>query len=199
MRTVWNARRNGQAGSACDREDAREDARVTRHARVRRRVAATMAAAAVCWLSGNAQAHHSFAMYDLGKTYVMTGVVTRVDPNPNHLQLFFAPLNDARDQIVKNAKGEPVVWAVEMEAAGGAARQGVTVNNFPRGTIISVGLHPHRNGFPAGGRGTSGLFKCPADTPPAPGKHCDSVKGSTSHGPGVLPKATGPTPAPSPR
>ena len=38
-----------------------------------------------------------------------------------------------------------------------------------------------------------------SDTPPAPGKHCDSVKGSTSHGPGVLPKATGPTPAPSPR
>ena len=168
---------------------------MTRHARVRRLVAA----AAVCWLSGNAQAHHSFAMYDLRKTYVMTGVVTRVDPNPNHLQLFFAPLNDARDQVVKNAKSEPIVWTVEMEAASGAARQGVTVNNFPRGTIISVGLHPHRNGFSAGGRGTSGLFKCPADTPPAPGKHCDSVKGSTSHGPGVLPKATGPTPAPSPR
>src|SRR5687767_11088601 len=123
----------------------------------RRRTGALALATIVLAGAGSAAAHHSFAMYDIGKTYVLTGVVTRVDPNPNHLQLFFVPLNDARDQIVKNAKGEPVVWAVEMEAAGGAARQGVTVNNFPRGTIISVGLHPHRNGFSAGGRGTSGL------------------------------------------
>ena len=39
-------------------------------------------------------AHHSFAMYDVRKTMVITGVVTRVDPNPNHLQVFFAPLAD---------------------------------------------------------------------------------------------------------
>ena len=170
---------------------------MTRHRWIGHSAAAAAAVLAAGWLSGSAQAHHSFAMYDLGKTYVMTGVVTRVDPNPNHLQLFFAPLNDARDQVIKDAKGQPVVWAVEMEAAGGAARQGITVNAFPRGTIISVGLHPHRNGFSAGGRGRSGLFKCPVDTPPAPGKHCDSVKGSTSHGPGVLPKPTGPAPMPS--
>ena len=58
-------------------------------------------------LPGTAQAHHSFAMYDLNKTYVMTGVVVRVDPNPNHLQIFFVPLNDARDQIIRDKKGEP--------------------------------------------------------------------------------------------
>jgi hypothetical protein len=135
-------------------------------------------------------------MYDLTKTYVMTGVVTRVDPNPNHLQIFFAPLNEARDQVIKDGKGEPVVWALELEAASVVARDGITVNNFPRGTIISVGLHPLRNGFPGGGRRENGLFKCPADTPPARGKHCDSVKGSTSHGKGVLPVPTGPPPVP---
>ena len=68
--------------------------------------------------------------------------------------------------------------------------------NVPRGTSLSVGLHPLRNGLPAGGRGKNGLFKCPADTPPMPGKHCDSVKGSTSHGHGVMPKPTGPVPPP---
>ena len=172
---------------------------MTRHARVRRLVAATMAAAAVCWLSGNAQAHHSFAMYDLGKTYVITGVVTRVDPNPNHLQLFFAPLNDARDQVVLDAKGQPVVWAVEMAAAGAAAREGITVNNFPRGTIVSLGLHPLRTGLAAGARTKSSLFKCPADTPPAPGRHCDSVKGATTYGQGALPPPTGPLPMPKAR
>lgn len=145
-------------------------------------------------LVGSAQAHHSFAMYDTTKVIVMTGIVTRVDPNPNHLQVFFAPLNEARDQVIKDEKGEPIVWAVEMAGASIAAREGVSVNGFPRGTIMSVGLHPLRNGFPGGGRGESGLFKCPADTPPAPGKHCDSVPGATSHGKGVLPEPTDPAP-----
>lgn len=152
------------------------------------------AAFTFCVLGGVVLAHHSFAMYDLNKTYVLTGVVARVDPNPNHLQIFFAPLNAARAQVIRDAKGEPVVWSLEMDAAGAAARDGITVNGFPRGTIISVGLHPLRNGFPGGGRGKNGLFKCPADTPPAPGKHCDSVKGSTSHGPGTLPTASDPLP-----
>jgi hypothetical protein len=142
-----------------------------------------------------AAAHHSFAMYDTGKTYVLTGIVTRVDPNPNHLQIFFAPLNEARDQVLKDAEGDPIVWAVEMDGAAISAREGISVNGFPRGTIISVGLHPLRNGFAGGGRGKSGLYKCPADTPPDPGKHCDSVAGSTSHGDGVLPQPTGEAPA----
>jgi hypothetical protein len=167
---------------------------LTRHINIRH-LAATLAAA--CSFAGSVQAHHSFAMYDLNKAYVITGVVLRVDPNPNHLQLFIVPLNEARDQVIRDDKGQPLVWAVEMDTAAAAAREGITVNNFPRGTILSVGLHPHRNGSPAGGRGKNGLFKCPADTPPAPGKHCDSVKGFTAHGPGVLPEPTSPTPMPS--
>jgi hypothetical protein len=163
------------------------------------RIAAVLAVAIAGAWSVGIRAHHSFAMYDLSKTYVMTGVVTRVDPNPNHLQIFFAPLNEARDQVLRDAKGEPVVWALEMAAASVVARDGITVNGFPRGTIISVGLHPLRNGFPGGGRSESGFFKCPRDTPPAPGKHCDSVKGSTSHGKGILPKPTGRAPTPATR
>ena len=143
-----------------------------------------------------AGAHHSLAMYDLKKTYVMTGVVVRVDPNPNHLQLFVAPLNEARDQVMKDGKKETVVWAIELDAAGASARQGITVNSFPRGTIVSVGLHPLRTGLPAGARGRSGLIRCPADTPPARGQHCDSVKGSTSFGEGPLPAPTGALPLP---
>jgi hypothetical protein len=162
------------------------------------RAAGTLAIA-VCASSAGVRAHHSFAMYDLSKTYVMTGVVTRVDPNPNHLQIFFAPLNESRDQVLRDGGGEPIVWALELPAASVVARDGVTVNGFPRGTIFSVGLHPLRTGFPGGARGESGLFKCPHDTPPAPGKHCDSVKGATSHGRGVLPKPTGRAPMPRQR
>jgi hypothetical protein len=160
------------------------------------RVTAVSLVAALCGAAaGVVSAHHSFAMYDIQKTLVMTGVVTRVDPNPNHLQVFVAQLNDARNKVVRDAAGEPIVWAIEMDGAAGAARDGISVNGFPRGSIVSVGLHPLRNGFPGGGRGESGLFKCPWETPPAPGKHCDSVPDATSHGKGVLPEPTDPMPA----
>jgi hypothetical protein len=137
-----------------------------------------------------AQAHHSFAMYDEKKTYVFTGVVTRISPDANHLQIFFSPLDDARRAVVRDASGEPVSWAVELRAASQVAQEGVTVDSFPPGTIFSIGLHPLRNGLPAGGRGKSGLFKCPSRTPPAAGMHCDSVANSTSHGQNALPQPT---------
>jgi len=136
--------------------------------------------------AGPALAHHSFAMYDTTEVRVMTGIVTRVDPNPNHLQVFFAPLNEARDQVLKDDAGEPIVWSVEMQGAAQAARDGITVNAFPRGTIVSVGVHPLRNGHTGGGRGESGFFRCPVDTPPAPGMHCDSVPGNEAFGSGTL-------------
>jgi hypothetical protein len=141
-----------------------------------------------------ARAHHSFAMYDQDKTYVLTGVVVRVNPDANHLQIFFAPLNDAHDAVLRDAKGEPVTWAVEMDGAAQAAKDGVTVNAFPRGTVISVGLHPLRNGLHAGGRGKNGLYRCPDEVAPPPGKHCDAVQGATQHGAGTLPATSTPIP-----
>lgn len=137
-----------------------------------------------------AHAHHSFAMYDEKKIYVFTGVVTRISPDANHLQIFFSPLDEARRSVVRDVAGQPVVWAVELRAASQVAQDGVTVDAFPPGTIFSIGLHPLRNGRPAGGRGKSGLFKCPPSTPPAAGDNCDSVAGSTPHGQGALPQAT---------
>jgi hypothetical protein len=83
-------------------------------------------------------------MYDEKKTYVFTGVVTRISPDANHLQIFFSPLDGARKAVVRDASGEPVVWAVELRAAGQVAQDGVTVDAFPPGTIFSIGLHPLR-------------------------------------------------------
>lgn len=133
-----------------------------------------------------ALAHHSFAMYDMSETKVFTGVVTRVDPAPNHLQIFFAPMNDERKGVMRDENGEPVIWTVEMGGSAMMARQGVSVNSFPRGTIFSVGLHPLRNGEPAGSR-EGGMFKCPEKTPPAAGMNCDSVDGNTAIGNEPLP------------
>src|SRR5690606_28123213 len=71
-------------------------------------------------------AHHSFAMYDRARTYVLTGVVMNLNPDPSHLQILFVPLNEERTALVRDAEGERVVWNVEMESAAASAREGIT-------------------------------------------------------------------------
>lgn len=146
---------------------------------------ALMLASSAVSLSSPSYAHHSFAMYERSITYVLTGVVVNLNPDPSHLQILFVPLNEARDALVRDAAGERVVWNVEMEAAAASAREGITASNFARGTVFSVGLTPLRNGEPGGSR-IGALFRCPPDKPPAAGMHCDSVEGATRHGDGEL-------------
>ena len=148
-----------------------------------------VAAAALAATMTTVQAHHSFSIFDTTKTRVFTGVVTRVNPDVNHLQIFFAVMNDERKNVIRDAKNQPIVWAVEMAGSAQAAREGISVNEFAPGTIMSVALHPLRSGEPAGNR-EGALFKCPVKTPPAPGKHCDSVQGSVKIGNGDLPTPT---------
>ena len=137
-----------------------------------------------------ANAHHSYAMYDGSVYRVFTGVIVRVIPNAAHFEFHFVPLNDKRDALVRDEKGEPLVWVIQMESAGEALKQGITLESFPRGMVMSMGVHPRRDGKPAGDRGDSGIFQCPKGSTPKPGMHCDSVEGSKSFGPGVLPKET---------
>lgn len=150
--------------------------------------AAALAAAVMMVLP--VQAHHSFSIFDASVTKVFTGVVTRVNPDANHLQIFFAPMNEERKNVERGADGKPIVWAVEMAGSAQSARDGISVSTFPPGTIFSVALHPLRSGEPAGSREGTGMFKCPERTPPAPGMHCDSVEGHTAYGDGPLPTPT---------
>jgi Family of unknown function (DUF6152) len=153
-------------------------------------VAATLAAATI--VAVPAFAHHSFSIFDADQTKTFTGVVTRVNPDANHLQIFFAPMNEERKNVERNDEGKPIVWAVEMAGSAASAQQGISVSEFPAGTVFTVSLHPLRTGEPAGAR-EGALYKCPAKTPPAPGKHCDSVAGMIQIGgdDGVPRTATG--------
>jgi hypothetical protein len=126
-------------------------------------------------------AHHSFSIFDASVTKTFTGVVTRVNPDANHLQIFFAPMNEERKNVERDAAGKPIVWAVEMTGSAQAAKDGISVSSFPAGTIFTVSLHPLRSGEPAGAR-EGVLYQCPAKTPPAQGKHCDSVAGHITIG-----------------
>jgi hypothetical protein len=135
-----------------------------------------------------ADAHHSYAMYDGSVYRVFTGVMVRVVPNAAHFEMHFVPLNENRDALVRDDKGEPLVWVVQMESAAQAFEHGITRDSFPQGTVFSMGVHPRRDGRPAGDRGESGLFRCPMGVAPEPGKHCDSVEGNQAFGTGELPE-----------
>jgi hypothetical protein len=157
-------------------------------------LAATLAVGAIAAtaIALPVRAHHSFAPYDMQVTKVFTGVVTRVNPDANHLQIFFAPMNEERKNVLRDADNKPIVWAVEMGGSAQMAQEGISVHTFTPGTIFSVALHPLRNGGNAGSRlNPGGMFKCPEKKPPPPGKHCDSVAGNTAIGKGALPAPQG--------
>jgi hypothetical protein len=117
-----------------------------------------IAAAPVC-------AHHSFAMYDQAKTLTFTGKLTRYIPGANHAQLLFEVL-DADGKNVLDAAGKPTMWGVEAGPTARIAQQGVTLDNFPVGTIITVSLNPLRDGrtFGAMPNGT-GIVNCGTQFP----------------------------------
>lgn len=160
-------------------------------------LAATARLAATCGLVVSAgvmtapvNAHHSYAMYDGSVYKVFTGVMVRVVPNAAHFEMHFVPLNEERTALVRDDKGQPLVWVVQMESAAQAFKHGITRESFPQGAVMSMGIHPRRDGKPAGDRGESGLFQCPKGKPPAAGQHCDSVEGSVAFGPGEIPEDT---------
>ena len=96
-------------------------------------------------------AHHSFAMYDMTKSQSMTGKLTRFIPGGNHAQLVFEVLGDDGTPLMKD--GKVVIWGVETGSAAAIARNGITVESFPVGTVIGVTLHPLRDGRPFGAVG----------------------------------------------
>jgi hypothetical protein len=125
-----------------------------------------------------ASAHHSFAMYDQTKTLVLTGVAYQFVAQANHAELHFY-LIGPDGKLVKDKDGKNADWGVEMAGAAAMAQQGVTAAAFPAGTIFSLKMNPLRDGSNFGSRaGGSAIAKCPWKTPPAPGKTCDTVKGS---------------------
>jgi hypothetical protein len=102
-------------------------------------------------VSQSLMAHHSFAMYDMQKSQSMTGKLTRFIPGGNHAQLVFEVMGDDGKPVMKD--GKVVVWGVETGSAANIARNGITVDSFPVGTIIGVTLHPLRDGRPFGAVG----------------------------------------------
>jgi hypothetical protein len=119
-------------------------------------------AASLALLATPVLAHHSFAMYDMTQTKSATGKLIRFVPGANHAQLHFELIDADGKTIMKD--GKPAVMGVEMASAAQLARQGVTVDSFPVGTIISVAYHPLRDGKPLGALAGE-LIKCGTTLP----------------------------------
>lgn len=98
-----------------------------------------------CLAPTAAQSHHSFAMYDTTKSETFTGKMTRFIPGSNHAQLIFELVDDNGDPVLDDG-GTAIVWGVEMGRAATIAKQGITGDNFPPGTVLTVTLNPLRNG-----------------------------------------------------
>ena len=123
---------------------------------------AALAVGVIAILAAPSFAHHSFAMYDMNETKRVTGKLTRFVPGANHAQLHFELVDADGKTIMKD--GKPALMGVETGSAAQLARQGVTVDAFPVGTIIAVAYHPLRDGKPFGALAGE-LIKCGTSMP----------------------------------
>ena len=86
-------------------------------------------------------AHHGTSNYADGQTVTLSGVVTEfVFRNPHAYILF----------DVKNAKGEVVHWAGEMNSPGVLANTGWTRTTLKNGDQITLSLRTSKGGNPVG-------------------------------------------------
>lgn len=86
-------------------------------------------------------AHHSTAVFDLGKRITMTGTVTEwFWANPHCLLRF----------DVKDPSGQVVHWVVETQAPPNMIPFGWSKQSFKPGDEVTLTLNPVKNGQPLG-------------------------------------------------
>ena len=85
--------------------------------------------------------HHSFAMFDMGKTVTLKGTVKEFQwISPHAWIVMTTPVPG----------GQPKQWAVELSSPRTLARTGFTPKTLRPGMNISVDMHPLKDGSPGG-------------------------------------------------
>ena len=92
-------------------------------------------------VSGPALAHHSFAMFELGKTVTIEGTVVSFEMINPHSWLYVA---------TKDSSGKTAEWALEMGGTGAMMRAGWQKDTVKAGDPISVDIHPLKDGTHGG-------------------------------------------------
>jgi hypothetical protein len=98
-------------------------------------------AIAVLMLSGQAYAHHSFAMFDFSKEVTVTGVVKEFHWRNPHMYIFIN---------VPDGKGGMVEYSIEGGTPNNQRRNGWSATSLKPGDKVSVVIRPLKNGDPGG-------------------------------------------------
>ena len=88
--------------------------------------------------ASSVEAHHSFNMFDMGKSVMLHGTVKDLQWSNPHVILF----------VQTDGKGgeAPVLWSVECTSPGNLTRLGWTRKSFKAGDAVDVEIHPLRDG-----------------------------------------------------
>jgi hypothetical protein len=86
-------------------------------------------------------AHHSHAMFDMTQELTLTGTIRKVVYANPHVMLYLD---------VKQSNGESESWSVEMSSIDNEQRRGVYPNTLKAGDVVTVKLHPLRDGRKGG-------------------------------------------------
>ncbi len=104
-------------------------------------VSGSGAVAALLLSCSVAVAHHSFAMFELGKEFTVEAVVKEIQFTNPHVWLQI---------MVPDGKGGETEWSIESGAPGMMLRNGWKPSTLKPGDKISLTMHPLKNGKPGG-------------------------------------------------
>ncbi|MEQ1580619.1 MAG: DUF6152 family protein [Steroidobacteraceae bacterium] len=106
------------------------------------KVVSTLGVATALVLSCSvANAHHSFAMFDLGKDVTVDAVVKEVQFTNPHVWLQI---------MVADGKGGQTEYSIESGAPGMMLRNGWKPSTLKPGDKVKLTMHPLKNGSPGG-------------------------------------------------
>jgi hypothetical protein len=88
----------------------------------------------------SAQAHHAFARFDSEREVTLHGTVNEFQWTSPHAWIL----------LTVQEKGALAHWAIEMNGAGGLARQGWKPDTLTPGMPVSAVIHPLRDGTNGG-------------------------------------------------
>ena len=105
-----------------------------------------LAAGSLLLASSPVFAHHGTAGYDMDKIITIKGTISSFNWANPHVVIHIA---------VRNDKGEPQDWIVELAAPSMLARGGWTKNSLKPGDEVVAETHPAKNGVTTGLSGTA--------------------------------------------
>jgi hypothetical protein len=110
--------------------------------RIRSALNIGLGAAAALVMTSTAQAHHSFAMFDMTKQVTLQGVVKSFQYTNPHIWIQVV--------VTDPATGKEVEYAIEGGSPNNLSRAGWTRGSLKAGEKATVVVHPLRSGEPGG-------------------------------------------------